>query len=84
MTRFLLVLLLVFFVGRAAWRLIEGIVEGASGVERRGPPARGVAMVRDPVCGTYVVPTRALKLGDGSAAHYFCSERCLTEYRARS
>lgn len=84
MTRFLLLLLLVIVLGRAAWRLLAGIAEGASGVERPGPPAQGVAMVRDPICGTYVVPARALKAGDGAAARYFCSERCLSQYRARS
>lgn len=84
MTRFLLVALLIVFVARAAWRLLEGVVEGASGVARQGPPARGVAMVRDPICGTYVIPGRALKLGDGSKARYFCSERCLSQYRTRS
>lgn len=84
MTRFLLVVVLAIVVGRAAWRLIGGIVEGASGVERHGPPARGVAMVRDPVCGTWVVPSRAVKLGDGARARYFCSERCLSQFRAGS
>jgi YHS domain-containing protein len=82
--RVLLFLILAVFVGRALWRLLEGVVEGASGVVRPGPPARGVAMVRDPVCGTYVIPSRALKVGDGDRARYFCSEGCRARYRARA
>jgi YHS domain-containing protein len=82
--RVLLVLLLLVFLGRAAWRLLEGVIEGASGTARPEPPARGVAMVRDPVCGTFVVPSRAFKVGEGDRARYFCSERCLARYRARA
>jgi YHS domain-containing protein len=83
-TRLLLVVLLVLFASRAAWRLIEGIVEGASGPIRPGPPAQGTAMVRDPICGTWVVPGRAVQFGRGDEARYFCSERCLSQFRARS
>jgi YHS domain-containing protein len=83
-TRILLLLLLIIFLGRAAWRLLEGVVEGASGRVAQDSPSGGIAMVRDPVCGTYVIPARAVKLGDGSQARYFCSERCRSAYRARS
>jgi len=82
MFRLLLLLVLVVIVGRAFWRLFDGIVDGARG----GPsssrvPERSVAMVRDPVCGTFVVPARALSLGDGSARTYFCSSRCRDAFR---
>jgi YHS domain-containing protein len=83
-TRFLLFLLLALFLGRAAWRFLEGVVEGATGTRRSDPPAQGVAMVRDPVCGTYVVPSRALRLADAQGAQYFCSERCRSQYRKRA
>jgi len=78
LTRFLLFALLVLMLARAFWRLLTGVVEGASGrpPERRGPPAKGVPMVRDPVCGTFVVPSRALTLTDGGQIHHFCSEEC--------
>lgn len=84
MTRLLLVFLLVLVIGRSAWRLLEGIVEGASGAAPHGPPVRSTRLVRDPVCGTWVVPSRALRVGDGARARYFCSERCLSEFRTRS
>ena len=41
-------------------------------------------MVRDPVCGTFVVPDGALTIADGRARVYFCSEKCRDQYRARS
>ncbi|HKB12786.1 MAG TPA: hypothetical protein VKD69_19115 [Vicinamibacterales bacterium] len=80
--RLALFIILAFFVGRALWRLLDGIVEGAS----RGPrgsqvPQRGVQMVRDPVCGTFVVAQRALRLSDGGATVYFCSDACRAKYK---
>jgi YHS domain-containing protein len=75
--RVLLIALLLLFVGRALWRLIEGIVAGASlpgGAS--GPPQKSERMVRDPVCGTFVVPSRALSVASGGRVEYFCSEQC--------
>jgi len=39
-------------------------------------------MVRDPVCGTFVLPERALVVSDGRQRVYFCSSRCRDAYRA--
>ena len=39
-------------------------------------PQRSVGLVRDPVCGVFVVPGQALTAGTGSATRYFCSEDC--------
>ena len=73
------------FVARALWRLLDGIVDGASGGQSRGrAPARGVSMVRDPVCGTFVLPASAVTLVDGRARLYFCSDACRDKYRART
>jgi YHS domain-containing protein len=85
MFRFLLYAVLLILFARAMGRLWSGIVEGASG---RPPqpqtPQRGVQMVRDPVCGTFVVPDRALSLPIGRDQIYFCSTRCRDAYRART
>ena len=84
------VLDVIFFllVARSIWKLVQGFVEGYSGSPtappRQGPPARGVQMARDPVCGTYVVPDRALALSDGSRTLFFCSAACRDKYRAKS
>jgi len=75
MVRLIVFLLLVFFVARAVWRLIYGIAEGLSGPRDPKSPS-AVALARDPVCGTYVVPSRALTSGSGDELRFFCSERC--------
>ena len=84
-----LALFIVFgiFVARAFWRLVDGIFEGVSGRPPRGRsqvPTRGVQMVRDPVCGTFVLPDHALMLGDGRARVFFCSNACRDTYQART
>lgn len=86
LVRFLLLGLLFVLIARSFWRFIDSIVEGASPGRRGrpGPPDRGVVMVRDPVCGTFVVPSNALALTSGGRALYFCSERCRQAYQRGS
>jgi uncharacterized protein len=83
MFRFLLLSVLATIVVRAVWSFFLGIAQGVSpsGPQRR-PPERGVAMVRDPVCGTFVIPTPALSLRKGGDEVYFCSEECRNKYRS--
>lgn len=76
--RTLLIALLIIFLLRAVARLLSGVragVGGGSGAARRGgrPP---VKMTADPVCGTFVVPGKALHAARGGETHYFCSEGC--------
>ncbi|MGQ0735347.1 MAG: hypothetical protein ACT4QD_17060 [Acidobacteriota bacterium] len=83
--RNLLLLLLIVLVARALWRLFGGIVQGASGgtgasTRRASPPA--MKMMRDPVCGTYVVPGKALEVARGRETIYFCSEECRDRFAA--
>jgi uncharacterized protein len=85
--RVVLVLLLGMLVARAFGRLLAGIIAGASPEPRRhsGPPERGVQMVRDPVCGTFLPPDAAVSLTErGGAVRYFCSDKCRDAYRARA
>jgi YHS domain-containing protein len=37
-------------------------------------------MERDPICGTYVIPGKALEFARGRERLYFCSERCRNEW----
>jgi hypothetical protein len=76
-----LLLILMALVARGFWRLVDGIVEGMHGPSA---PARRVSMVRDPVCGTFVVPDRAITLTEGRRVVHFCSARCRDAYRART
>jgi hypothetical protein len=90
MLRVVLLTLLALVIARALWRLLDGVVDGVTGRSRRGDraPARGIQMMRDPVCGAFVVPGRAVALDDNRGrAHgrlYFCSARCRDAYRART
>ena len=85
MVRFILLLLLIAFVTRAVWRLLEGVVQGAIG-QAGGPPGaapvkpRAVQMAQDPVCGTYVVPEKAFTLTRAGQQIFFCSDACRTKY----
>jgi YHS domain-containing protein len=85
MLRLALYVVFAIFAARAFWRLVDGIIEGVTGPRPRGQaPQRGVSMARDPVCGTFVLPERAVALGDGRSRLFFCSNRCRDEYRART
>jgi YHS domain-containing protein len=88
MLRIALLLILSVIVGRTFWRIIDGLVEGITGRPRTGVqqdvPQQGVPMVRDPVCGTFVLPERAVSLTDGRTRLFFCSNACRDKYRARS
>jgi YHS domain-containing protein len=81
--RYVLIALLIIFVARSFWSLIDGVIEAAGGKPRRGPrtPARAVKLQRDPVCGTFVAPANALTLPSGDSTLYFCSEDCRSKYR---
>ena len=76
MLRVVLLALLIVLLARAFWRLVDGVIEGSSGPPRPvGAAQRGVPMARDPVCGTFVVPERAVTLADGPRqTAYFCSD----------
>jgi len=85
MLRLALMIVLAALAARAFWRLVDGVVDGLAGRTPDGSvPERGVQMVRDPVCGMYVLPDRAIALGDGGRQVFFCSTRCRDQYRARS
>ena len=87
MARMLLFLVLSIILSRMFWRIAASFMEGLTGAQRRpsgGPPQQGVQMVRDPVCGTFVVPERAVTLHDGRARVFFCSDACRDKYRART
>jgi YHS domain-containing protein len=80
----LLQLLLFLAIVRAVWRLVKGVLEGAGYQRVEGPrqPA-GVKLVRDPNCGTFVAPPRAVATRLGGETLYFCSEKCRREWERR-
>jgi YHS domain-containing protein len=86
LARLILFIVLAIVVARAFWRLVDGVIDGISGRPRGNTPvaSHGVAMVRDPVCGTFVLPDRARMISDGRTQVFFCSDACRDQYRART
>jgi hypothetical protein len=87
MARLLLLLALFVVIARVFWRFFDAIVRGASGTApKAGPrsgPAPAVKMSQCPVCGTYVVPGKAISLVSGGSPVYFDSEKCRAEFQSR-
>ena len=76
---------------RAIWKLLQGIKAGMSvrtvdEVRQKAgsAPQQGLQMVKDPVCGTYVVPEQAVSISVGRKTVYFCSTACRDKFRAKT
>jgi YHS domain-containing protein len=70
-------IILILIILRILWRMIMGPMR-RSFLGRRKPGS--MPLVRDPVCGTYLLPERAVKTGAGDGILYFCSETCRDKY----
>ena len=83
MIRFLLFAILFMLIARIFWRVIDSVIEGASGAtpRRRNSIRSSVKLVKDPVCGTWVAPRPELAENRNGEVHYFCSEACRREFR---
>jgi hypothetical protein len=76
--RFIVVLLLIRFVLRALALFLRGPVS-RSGSHPAGPPARpkpATDLVRDQVCGTFVIKDLAVRGTVGGREELFCSVAC--------
>ena len=95
MARFLLLMVLFMVIARTFWRFVDAVLRGAAGSpfdsaqgraaagRRPTSPPAAVKMQQCPVCGTYVVPGKALSIVSGGQPVYFDSERCRAEYQSR-
>jgi len=85
MFRLILFLILAVFVARAFWRVVDSAIEGITGQPPGAQtPKRVASMVRDPVCGTFVLPERAVTIAGSCPRVFFCSESCRDTYLAKS
>jgi YHS domain-containing protein len=87
MIRLLLLIVLFIVIARVFWRFVDNIIEAADKQptsSRKRVPDAGVRMMRDPVCGMFVVPDRALTLADDRTTHYFCSAACRDKFKRES
>lgn len=80
MAGWILKLVLLYLVIRAVMRIVRGVLDG---LRLPADPPAAVPLVRDPICGTFVVPSSALALGTGADTRFFCSEKCLRAYQVK-
>ena len=87
MARVILIFLLLLAAARFLWKLVEVVLRGAMGPAAqnsgRGRAPTPVKMQPCPVCGTYVVPGKAISIVSAGAPVYFCSDKCRAEYQSR-
>jgi hypothetical protein len=81
--RKIVILLIVRLVWRALFNRQLAARRQQAGPRRRAERAGG-ALVRDPQCGTYIPQSRAIVVGHGARALYFCSTTCRDRYEHRS
>jgi hypothetical protein len=93
--RFILLMVLFMVIARTFWRFVDAMVRGAAGSapfdsaqgrqggRRSSAPPAAVKMQQCPVCGTYVVPGKALSIMSGGQPVYFDSDKCRAEYQTR-
>ena len=80
MLGWLIRLLIAVLVVRGIWNFVSGrFAETAE--SPKAPSRKSVPLVRDPVCGTYIDPSRALSAKTGTTVRYFCSEKCRQVFR---
>jgi YHS domain-containing protein len=79
MLRIVLFVLLAYIAARVFWRVLAGVFEGL-GYQPPDGKRQSVGLVRDPVCGTFILPSKALTSGSGTSTRYFCSEKCRRDY----
>jgi YHS domain-containing protein len=85
--RFILLLLLFVTIARTFWRFVDAVVRGVAGPAsqpgRRSNAPAAVRMQQCPVCGTYVVPGKAISIVSSGSPVYFDSEKCRAEFQSR-
>jgi len=81
----ILMLILLCFVG---YSMLQGLINPKPKKEKRGWMSRrqprnieGEQMVEDPQCGTFIPLSDAVSANIKGKQHYFCSKKCLKEYK---
>ncbi len=77
--RFLIIAAAVYFLVRLLWK---GDIFGFLKREKKsGSPKPLEEMKKDPVCGTYIPESQAIKLNWEKETVYFCSKKCRDEFQ---
>ena len=85
MTRFVLVTVVLLLLARVLWHLVRGILQGLSASPHGARVLRrGGQMVRDPVCGMFILPAGAVTIGSRDQLVHFCSTDCRDKYQRQT
>ena len=81
--RFIIIMLLTYL----AYKFLKGLFVTKGNQQRHmpGQPGRGASgedLVEDPYCHTYIPLSNALKTSVEGKDVYFCSKKCLEEFKA--
>lgn len=76
-------LLMLALAGFILYSMISGLLRPGQRSQRkdRSRSQEGEQMVADPQCGTYVPANEAVKATINGKQHYFCSKKCLKEFK---
>lgn len=82
--RVFLLFVLIALAVRAFGRFLGGVAQGVNAGQPRPRSEAPVKMAQDPVCGTFVVPGKALSSTANGATTWFCSEACREQFARRA
>ncbi len=74
-------LILLTLCGFIFYSMISGLLRPGKSKRPKNQSQDGEAMVEDPQCGTYLPQSDAFKATIHGRQHYFCSKKCLKEYK---
>ncbi len=78
----ILFLFLVFWALRKLWNMLTTGLASSRPEKRKTESAISAhEMIQDPQCGTYVLPTAAIRMRLSGRDLYFCSPGCEQKYR---
>jgi len=79
MLRFAIFLLVAIVL----YKLLASLIKDSRTGRREGPSDGKIAeLVRDPQCGTYLLPDQGFSARVSGQIHYFCSEACRDRFFA--
>jgi len=74
-------LLLLILSGFIIYSIVSGLLNSIKSQRPKSQSKEGEPMVEDPQCGTYLPVSDAIKATFNGQQHYFCSKKCVKEYK---
>ncbi len=81
MHRLILFFLILFIVYHLFKRYVRSLFGFRTKPHDKRPTPITDELVKDPVCGTYVPKREAIVYGKMGKLYYFCSKKCLEEFK---